>query len=174
MKKRKTAKWEFLRLADEALWDAFICSIDSLFTIPLFSLQRSSSARMKIKTAGHLLTVSARGWGGEKRKQTHRPCSRPPRSLRSHARRFFKRKSQQRRLCTGYSMGFLRHENKHVLLQGLQLQISQGPPRPHPVLEGPCRVYWQYDLEKVRSVRYSESSAPGSSQIYSSNALKYY
>ena len=29
----------------------------SLFTDPLFSLLRSSSARMKIKTAGDLLTV---------------------------------------------------------------------------------------------------------------------
>ena len=143
MKKRKNAKWEFIRLADEALQDAFICSVDSLFTIPLFSLQRSSSARMKIKTAGHLLTASARGWGGEKRKQSHRPCSRPPRSLRLHARRFFKRKSQQQRLCTGYSIGFLRHENKHALRQGLHLQISWVTLRAHPIPEGPCRVYWQ-------------------------------
>ena len=34
----------------------------SLFTDPLFSLSRSSSKRMKIKTAGDLLTTSARGW----------------------------------------------------------------------------------------------------------------
>ena len=36
----------------------------SLFTGPLCSLQRSSSARMKIISAGDLLTPSARGWGG--------------------------------------------------------------------------------------------------------------
>ena len=36
----------------------------SLVTDPLFSLNRSSSARMKIKTAGDLSTASARRWSG--------------------------------------------------------------------------------------------------------------
>ena len=36
----------------------------SLVTDPLFSLKRSSSACMKIKTAGDLSTASARRWSG--------------------------------------------------------------------------------------------------------------
>ena len=36
--KKEKAKWELIRLADEPLYDAFICSVDSLFTVPLFSL----------------------------------------------------------------------------------------------------------------------------------------
>ena len=38
-------------------------SMSSLFTDPLFSLQRSLSVHMKKETAGDLLTSRARGWG---------------------------------------------------------------------------------------------------------------
>ena len=47
---------------------------------PLFALKRSSSARMKVKTAWDLLTASARRWSGEI-SVTLRPRSRAPRSL---------------------------------------------------------------------------------------------
>ena len=36
----------------------------NLFTDPIFSLQRSSKARINRKTAWDLLTANARGWGG--------------------------------------------------------------------------------------------------------------
>ena len=52
----------------------------SLFTDSLFSLQRSSSARMKIKTASDLFIARTRGWGrGGEVLSSFFP--RPPRSL---------------------------------------------------------------------------------------------
>ena len=47
---------------------------------PLFALKRSSSARMKVKTAWDLLTASARRWSGEISVMLH-PRFRAPRSL---------------------------------------------------------------------------------------------